>query len=441
MVTTASGVQRTLIHEVRLLVMGLTDSGKTTILKALLGSNFETTTSNVSSSDMLFKPYQTLVEVPPNDDDQYGRKFIIKACDTRGLNDPKYSDEDTFETIGALYSSDFNLINHVVVCFKLAPILPDVHNSIVNLINYLKTAGYKSENICIALTFCDALVPEKIDAYINEMKKHPVVKDLFSVASKIFIAALPEISTVRNEFRSTFEEERDIIINNLISHLTNYVEPVRIFSHEQFQEKVLRHAKKLTQEQTESQRNEIDELTKQIGAADANYQKIWEFIKEKVNEGLSSEIQQFKEQNAQHLQSMRKVQQNYALNVASEVSRLAQQNVEFSNSLKLQQEHASTIHKQVIELIKQQNTQLSRSIEKLQTGLASTKVSIELAQNNIQSLLQNLERSVQESVSSLKSEITEIKRENAQLSLSMQKLHKEVQVACISKNNSQCIIC
>ncbi|CAF4656627.1 unnamed protein product, partial [Rotaria sp. Silwood2] len=239
---TSSGIKLTPVMEIRLLVIGLTGSGKSSMLKALLNRHFDASSSGASSSKMLFTPYQSLIELTTtspksgedtntgdnnngHDSSAFGQKFIIKACDTRGLNDPNHKDEDTFEAIRTLYSSEFNLVNHIFICFKLDRIRADVHSSIVNLIGYLKKSSFKSENISIALTFCDGYRQEEIDTYIQEMKEHPVCGELFRNDTKIFIVTLPDLSKVNDRFRQVFEEDRDNIINNLINHLTKHVEP------------------------------------------------------------------------------------------------------------------------------------------------------------------------------------------------------------------------
>ncbi len=99
--------------------------GKSSLLKALLRRNFDTSASDASSSRMLFTPSQSLIELNEASpaprgytstaaDDRdggspgLGQKFIIKACDNRGLKDPNHKDEDIVHAIRSLYSSEFN---------------------------------------------------------------------------------------------------------------------------------------------------------------------------------------------------------------------------------------------------------------------------------------------------------------------------------------------
>ncbi|CAF1496723.1 unnamed protein product [Rotaria sordida] len=286
------------------------------MLKALLSRNFDASSSGASSSKMLFTPYQSLIELTTTsraprentttvdnengqDSPTLGQKFIIKACDTRGLNDPNHKDEDTFDAIRLLYSSEFNLINHIFVCFKLDRIRADVHSSIVNLIGYLKKSGFKPENISIALTFCDGYRQAEIDTYVREMKEHPIVGELFQTASKIFIVTLPDLSTLNEKFRQAFEEDRDQIIDNLVNHLATYVKPVQIISHEHFEEVVLMKAKQLTAEETKIHKQEIEQLKEKLIIAGSEYEKVCDLIKVNTQKGIDHDMKQLQQEKQQ----------------------------------------------------------------------------------------------------------------------------------------------
>ncbi|CAF3421146.1 unnamed protein product, partial [Rotaria sp. Silwood2] len=252
------------IEETRILVLGLTGSGR----------NFDVTSSAIASKKMIFEPYQSLITY--ND-----KRFVVKACDTRGLNDPNVRDEDTFEAIKNLYPSEFNLINRVIVCFKQDRIRADVHTSIPHLLDYLKSSGLKNENVILALTFFDGYKQDQINNYIAEMREHPIVGDLFAFASEIIVTTLPELTTLEDDFKEVFESRRDKMIEKYYSVLSEYVKPVAIMTHEKFIQEVEKHKANERENATaennklkEEYRRTTEQLQQELAAKTSDYENV-----------------------------------------------------------------------------------------------------------------------------------------------------------------------
>ena len=225
-------------------------------MKALSGQQFDVTSSGKASKEMMFEPYRTLITYQD-------KQFVLKACDTRGLNDPDIKDEDTYEAVKNLYLSEFNLINRVVVCFKLDRIRAGIDKSIISLVKYLKTIGFKKENVILALTFCDGYKSDQINNYINEMKDHPLVSDLFTFALEIVPTSLPDLTKQENDFREIFAKRRDGLIEKYYSILSEYVEPVKLMTHEKFMAEIERHKVIERDNITDGKENKLEEIRKQ----------------------------------------------------------------------------------------------------------------------------------------------------------------------------------
>ena len=137
-----------------------------------------------------------------------------------------------------------------------------MHSSITNLLNYLKGAGLKRENVIIALTFFDGSKQDDIDKFIGEMKEHPLTGDLFTFASEIIITTLPELQTLEQDFVEVFEKRRDKIIEKYYSIFMTHVEPVAIMTHEKFIEEIEKQKTTERKAVTTESRKEVDEALK-----------------------------------------------------------------------------------------------------------------------------------------------------------------------------------
>ncbi|CAF0816566.1 unnamed protein product [Didymodactylos carnosus] len=155
---------------VNLLVLGLTQSGKSSVLKSLLNIP---TDSNPSGQRILFSLHKTTID-----------HLVIRACDFQGINHLKIKYEDILQH---LLNNEISQLDRIIICFKYEEnIQPDTHIYLFILLNYLKLIGLKGENIILALTFCDHFKSQNdIQEYVEQMKINPLVGELFQYATKI----------------------------------------------------------------------------------------------------------------------------------------------------------------------------------------------------------------------------------------------------------------
>jgi GTPase SAR1 family protein len=220
------------IKEVRVLVLGLTGSGKSSVLNATLNTNkFDETSSLNPSAKHLFTPTKSLLCV--------GHEYwVLKACDTRGLNDPGTDDEQTFDTIKTLYASEFNLINKVIVCFKFDRMRAQMHKSIDGIAHYLKTMKFTSSHIMIAITHSESSNIQDYNKFVDEMKRDPVCSQLFSLTDKIVKCSLPTLDEMPDVFKSAFKVGREGTICDILEFLIEETQAIPLLTHEMYMAEV-----------------------------------------------------------------------------------------------------------------------------------------------------------------------------------------------------------
>ncbi|CAF1213532.1 unnamed protein product [Didymodactylos carnosus] len=155
---------------VNLFVLGLTQSGKSSVLKSLWNIPVD---RDPSGGRIEFSLHQTTID-----------HLVIRACDFQGVNHLQIKYEDILQR---LLNNGISRLDRIIICFKYEEnIQPDPHIYLFILLNYLKLIEVKGENILLALTFCDHFKSQNdIQEYVERMKTNPLVGELFQYATKI----------------------------------------------------------------------------------------------------------------------------------------------------------------------------------------------------------------------------------------------------------------
>jgi GTP-binding protein EngB required for normal cell division len=149
-----------------ILVVGLTGSGKSSIIGSICGVEgiaslrLRSVTSNITL-------YQDNKITDPDNGDEY----VINLFDTVGLGDQNVDVPKILKQIIEIMPTELSKIHKIVFCFKMDRLRAFMAQELNSVYNFFKLVGAKIENFVICLTFCDILNNKTIGDFWNEMKE------------------------------------------------------------------------------------------------------------------------------------------------------------------------------------------------------------------------------------------------------------------------------
>jgi len=204
------------IKDRNIVIVGLTGSGKSSIIKSLCSLNdkncavkmsFKSVTTNLTMYE------NNLVTNPNDSSDQYSTNLF----DTVGLGDTDVDVPDILRQIIEDIPKNLSKIHRIVFCFKMDRLRAQMSEALNLVYHFFKLVGAQPENFVVCLTFCDILQDSTIKNYWDELTKNDVL-ELMKEIKKVTYTSFPNFA----------ESDKD---ENLVAYLkkkTN-ASKIRIF--------------------------------------------------------------------------------------------------------------------------------------------------------------------------------------------------------------------
>lgn len=164
-------VQTEKIKDRVILVVGLTGSGKSSIIKAICshdddGQPVKTKMSVRSVTQNLHEYSNNLIMNPKDRND----KYAVTLIDTVGLGDNHVDVQTVLKQIVENMPKSLSKIHRVVFCFKMDRLRAKMSEELSIMYKFFKMVGAKPENFVLCLTFCDILNDKTIGDFWEELK-------------------------------------------------------------------------------------------------------------------------------------------------------------------------------------------------------------------------------------------------------------------------------
>lgn len=159
-------------HQRNLIVVGLTGSGKSSIISSLLQQRDDT--REIAMGTMLpgtktMAAYENNLWVDPILSP--GKKYMLNLVDTIGLGDSETSTTDVIADILSQLPKTLQTIHRVVFVVKVDRLRIRMAEDFAMIFQFFEGLGMKKENLSLVLTFCDFLSTEFIESFLEELGK------------------------------------------------------------------------------------------------------------------------------------------------------------------------------------------------------------------------------------------------------------------------------
>lgn len=155
-----------------ILIVGLTGSGKSSIIKALCSGEDEH--GNGIQVKMCFRSvtknlqeYSNNLIVNPKD---HNDKYAVTLIDTVGLGDSQVDVQTILKQVVENIPMCLSKIHRIVFCFKMDRLRAKMSEELSIMYKFFKMVGAKPENFVLCLTFCDILNDRTIGEFWEELK-------------------------------------------------------------------------------------------------------------------------------------------------------------------------------------------------------------------------------------------------------------------------------
>jgi len=172
------------INTMNILIVGLTGSGKSSIIESLCGSD------EVKIAKMCPVPVtKNLNMYLDNKVQKNGKEYVINLFDTVGLGDGVTDVPTILKQIMEIMPKELSWISKIVFCFKMDRLRAKMSEELSILYNFFKMVGAKEENFVMCLTFTDILSDDTIGKFWTELEKVeelPMVREIKNVTYTSF---------------------------------------------------------------------------------------------------------------------------------------------------------------------------------------------------------------------------------------------------------------
>ena len=155
-----------------ILIVGLTGSGKSSIIKALCSGEDEQ--GNAVQVKMSFRSvtknlqeYSNNLIINPKDKND---KYAVTLIDTVGLGDTQVDVQTILKQVIENIPLCLSKIHRIVFCFKMDRLRARMSEELSVMYKFFKMVGAKAENFVLCLTFCDILNDRTIGEFWEELK-------------------------------------------------------------------------------------------------------------------------------------------------------------------------------------------------------------------------------------------------------------------------------
>jgi GTPase SAR1 family protein len=223
----------TVITNKNILVVGLTGSGKSSIISAICnvqeGKEISQMSCKSVTTNLTMYPNNKIVN-PTKKSDEYS----INCFDTVGLGDGKISVPVILKQIIDLMPKQLSTIHQVVFCFKMDRLRAEMSKELSIVYNFFKLVGAKPEHFTICLTFCDILNNQTIKRFWDELAtiELPLVKEI----SKVTYTSFPNLKEVDSDeglqeyLRKKFKMSKRRVFQSIIEGQIEPFYPFETFS-------------------------------------------------------------------------------------------------------------------------------------------------------------------------------------------------------------------
>ncbi|CAF0991875.1 unnamed protein product [Adineta ricciae] len=174
------------VRNVNVLIVGLTGSGKSSIIKSVCSSEHRDnvlTKMSIKSVTRNIQFYEgNEIKNPKEPRDRY----VVNLFDTVGLGDNNISVGSILKEIVECMPRNMAQIHKVVFCFKMDRLRMKMSEDLNILYNFFRLMGAKPENFAICLTFCDFLNHESIGSFWSELQSKSDLEMVKEVSTVIF---------------------------------------------------------------------------------------------------------------------------------------------------------------------------------------------------------------------------------------------------------------
>jgi GTP-binding protein EngB required for normal cell division len=173
-----------------ILIVGLTGSGKSSIIKAICSHDENgqpvQVKMSVRSVTKNLQEYSNNLVINPKDRDD---KYAVTLIDTVGLGDTHVDVQTILKQIVENMPICLSTIHRIVFCFKMDRLRAKMSEELSIMYKFFKLVGAQPENFVLCLTFCDILNDKTIGAFWEDLKKYEdleMVKEIENVTYTSF---------------------------------------------------------------------------------------------------------------------------------------------------------------------------------------------------------------------------------------------------------------